>query len=1304
MGESYLVRALFDTGSEVNLMTEKTARMINVKRERFTIEIIGMAGREMCDSGIVSTSIQSWCDERNNVGTLTKFIVMKQIPFTKEFHFNKNIKEFEELPLADPKFNKSGAIDLLLGIEIWSEIVQEHILHSDCGLRAQRTKFGYVIFGTYKNSELVSANVMNTRAIIDDKNACLLDQLLARFWELNEMETRNLSIEEEYAELHYVENIQRDQTGRFVVRIPFVNEPTKLGESRSIALQRFYQLERRLDRDNDLREKYNNFMKEYIELGHMREATKEERMAGGYYIPHHPVMKRFRVVFDSSCATTNGKSINDIQLAGANLQEHLTSVIMRFRFHRIVLSTDVKKMFRQFRMHPQDVIWQKILWRFSANSPILEYVLLTITYGMKCSPFLAIRCMIELAHFYKNRYPMASRATLLERYVDDYFTGADNEEEIIKLYNELRAMLAEAGLELGKWRTNCPELATIINTDENDECVVLSDEHASVLGLIWIPKNDCFAFKVELSMSEDIKITKLVIVSEVAKLYDPNGYMAPVITVAKALIQKLWVERFEWNELLSEELIASWKQFYYDLIQLNQLRIPRWIQTTRNRNIDLIGFCDASQRAYGAAVYVRCTEQDKVWCNLLISKSRVAPVKTVSIPRLELCAAELLAKLMNQVRTENQLEYASYHMFSDSMIMLHWLKRESATLKTFVANRVATVQRNSDTKLWHHVPTDQNPADILSRGCSASELLTATLWWHGPQFVMESYEKWPNNSVQLSSEQVKECSGEYKATYCVQIAMKTKDWLQINNVPLIERYSSLGKVIRVTAYIYQWLDKYKERSDPNTIGFSNEQLNCALDYWIRYTQLQGYARELSQLNSNGSLNETNKLNKLQPFLDGNGIMRMRGRIKNACVSYDQRHPILIPPHNHFVRLMMREAHEQTDHGNVQDILQYVRAKYWIIQDKRAAQRVVKTCLACIRHDKEDRQQLMGDIPKERLSVAPPFTYCGVDYFGPIKLQRFEGRCNTVIQGYVALFICMTTKMVHMECCTDLTTEKFIMALSRFTSIYRTPVKMFSDNGRTFVGANNELKRIYETWQSTEMRDYLTGNNMQWQFITPRAPNQGGLWEAAVKSAKYHLKRILRLQKFTFERYQTILARVSAVLNSRPLSPLSRDPFDLNYLTPSHAHKGCRVVQPLTRNLSETPNSPLKLQLLMDKIHKDFWNSWRRDYLGTQQNRYKWNIARENLKIGDFVIVKEDNMPPATWSIARIIEVYPGDDEIVRNVKIRTATTDSMRPVRKLVKLPILDEDQEPIQPKNGTSTESGKPIQPMNETSEAIKC
>lgn len=343
-GKTILVRALFDSGSEMNVISEACLNQLKLKKHKMSFQINGITGSELFETNIVNVKLTPWFKSSEKYELSKSFIVLKKIPFSQRAKLKEETaSEFSKLQKADPEFERASKADIILGIDIWSEILLEGIVKSKNGLCAQNTKLGYVIFGAIEQKSDLQMNIAVTNVAISEPEEDDLNKLLRRFWEQENVSDNFEPEEDKYAEETFKKNVTRASNGRYIVRLPLTEE-SELGDSKAVARQRLLQLERRLKKDGELRKNYNEFMSEYVSRNHMRLATKEEReAANGYYIPHHAVTKRFRVVFDGSCATSNGKSVNDIQLTGPNLQDHLSDIIMRFRFHKYVLSADIKK-------------------------------------------------------------------------------------------------------------------------------------------------------------------------------------------------------------------------------------------------------------------------------------------------------------------------------------------------------------------------------------------------------------------------------------------------------------------------------------------------------------------------------------------------------------------------------------------------------------------------------------------------------------------------------------------------------------------------------------------------------------------------------------------------------------------------------------------------------------------------------------------------------------------------------------------------------------------------------------------------
>lgn len=1077
------------------------------------------------------------------------------------------------------------------------------------------------------------------------------------------------------------------------MRIPIRPDHKPLGDSRAIALKRFLCLENRLQANAALREKYVEFMREYERLGHMRLATappgRDEMV---YYIPHHCVLDKFRVVFDASCQTTSGESFNDIQIVGEKLQGDLADTLVRFRCKKYALVGDVEKMFRQVEIVPEQWNCQRIFWRENPNQPLREYCLTVITYGMSSSVHGSVRAMIQCANDHETEWPRAAKAVREDFYVDDCFTGADVEQEAAQLCSDLGALLNKGGFRLTKWASNSKlVLQAVQGADDIRE--LSEDDGTKVLGLRWITSTDELSFRVmRQNMVENP--TRRLVLSEIAKLYDPNGFLGPIVIRAKLMMRDICRLGVKWDDPIPAEMQAQWSSFHNSLERLSEVRLPRWICTTAGSSVQLHGFADASLKAYAAVIYVRTVSaKGEVACRLLLSKTRVAPTWACTVPRLELEAAKLLAQLMQHTREIAEFKDAEYYCWSDSMVTLHWINKSSADLKLYVANRVAAIQTATNVNVWAHVKTGDNPADPASRGMGMEEFLQSSLWFHGPAWLMLPQEQWPKPRFSLDAATKEQAEVEYKNVNHAVVLSAVK----LDNLTLLERFSNWDKIVRITAYALQFWERCKNPLKiprpndklsaqgiasfmANGAMLGQEELDRAMVFWVQYAQRQHFRKEIKCRQNGNPFPGDSKITGMNPKMNPDGVLCVGGRLNNAGLPSEQQNQMIIPARSRLCWLLMDKAHRATLHGGVQDMMRYLRTKFWVPCMRAELSYFFSQCGRCKRYSGGPAGQLMGDLPADRVRQARPFYKTGVDYAGPYEVRVRPGRPSTRGQqaaathtkGYVAVFVCMVTRAVHLEAVSSMTTEAFIAAFTRFVARRGHCAHMYSDNGTNFVGANNEMSEALEIWKRQQTLELVQARGTTWHFITPAAPFQGGIWESAVKSMKRHLRPTLGTRKFTFEGLSTLLAQTEAVLNSRPLCAMSDDINDCRALTPAHFLIGEELVMPIPVRHADASGGLSSVYRQLQSDADDFWHRWRADYLNTLQQRRKWKVETANMQVGDLVLLSHETASRTHWPMGRVTKVYPGKDGLVRSVSVRIDGTEYERPIRKLCPLPMED--------------------------------
>lgn len=1331
-------RALCDNGAQLNLITSDcVARM---KLQISMCSKIGISGYGNHEGGSSRQVVIADLCRRSGAPVLkqTIFVIVPEIVMDlpqEELHESFDSTIAEEF-LADPLYHTPGPIDALLGAGVYSQIVHGGITRGQHGLYAILTELGWVISG---NNLFHSDTVCYVMGAMDDKE---LNAALKRLWEENEIEGKidhtpiERWCEENFETTHY-----RDEDGRYVVTIPIrEGGEATLGESREMALKRLKSLERKFERDPEFKAKYVDFMREYQDLGHMQLAEEPvEKGDPSYYIPHHAVAEKtkFRVVYDASNPTSTGVSLNDIQLPGPKLQNNLFDVMIAFRIGEIAMTADISKMYRQIRINPKQLDLQRIVWRESIDEPIRDYQLTVVTYGMTSSGYNAIKAMNQCALDHEREFPLGADSIRNRFYVDDMLESRDTIAEMVERKSEIEAVLSKGGFSLAKWMSNAKELMG--DGAQAEKC--LDKDLTSVLGLNWIPKSDKITFKLRMKDC-DSEITKRLIASLTGQFYDPLGLASPVTNEAKKFMQNAWRIGLSWDEPIPPDMKRAWIAFYQGLEKLAEIKIPRWLGMSRAAQTQMHVFCDASNAAYGAVIYTRTVQESgPIITNLVTSKGKLTALKAISTPRLELNAARMGAELADKVAKILQREKSQIYYWTDSEIVLCWLTKFPADLQTYVGNRVNIIQELSDVKAWAHVRSADNPADRVSRGMSAEKLITCDLWWKGPGFLAKTEDLWPKwvkGSLAKDEQEIADSEQRKKPAMMQPVVSlltsRGQSGQDDDEMDVLSSRRKLAKTLRITAYVQRYVRilqaKVSNKKEANSCAMINvirkrraakwphkgspeptrkkfkvktaaeteeelrlktlismikpvtpQELSEALLYWIKFTQSEAFSEEIKALSKGDAVHKGSKLARFVPFIDDIGIIRMRGRLEHATMTYDEKHPILLPGNAVLSRRLIEEAHRETLHGQAQACLQYLREKYWITDARSIVRNWIRHCPRCIRFNQRMATQLMADLPAGRVTISRPFNHCGVDYAGPFKLSAYRGRGTKVeLSAYVAIFVCFASKAVHLELVGDLSAKAFLAAFDRFTARRPHVEFMYSDNGTNFVAANKELRHAIDTWKSNEIIEQVSAKGITWRFNTPLASHQGGLWERAVQSMKYHMRRIIQCQTLTFEEMYTVLVRIEAALNSRPLTTLSDDPTDSTALTPGHFLTGGQIIRPLGPKVADIPLNRLSSWEQMHKIEQEFWNRWSVDYLHQLQQRNKWQRPSENIEVGELVYIRSDNTPPGQWARGRIIDTYPGRDQLVRSVRVRTENGEYDRPIHKLCPIPLMDPEHEPVAP------------------------
>jgi hypothetical protein len=1185
----------------------------------------------------------------------------------KGIHTSK-IAEKLGLPKDQVRRGK-GQVDLLIGIDhAYMHTGQtkqvEHLV-------ARKSPLGWVMFGSATGqSNNGTATVLHVRypETVD----------LSDFWVTETMgvtvkpctcDADKLS-QSEREEKRVIEESARKVGNQWMIPYPWKKDPRDLPDNRNQAMKRLESTERRLLKNPTQAAVYNEKMLEMEKMSFSRKLSEKEindHKGPVHYISHHAVLKPeststpVRIVFNTS-ATYQGHKLNDYWQKGPDLLNSLFGVILRFRENKIALTADISKMYHRVLIPLEDQHVHRFLWRnFEIDRPPDTYVMNVLTFGDKPAPAIAQIALRKTAEEGECENPRAAKAIKDNSYMDDILDSVATNEEATELTTSIDGILEKGGFQVKGWQSNGELDRTNDEKDGKDIYVPQGKQDAKVLGLVWNNKDDVLKYKVEVEIckTQQPKFTKRNILGQVARIYDPIGFAAPYLVRAKIGLQELWQEGLDWDDELSPSDQIKWLSYFKEMEQLNQISLERCLcPVMTDEPPTLCVFADASRGAFGTCAYLRSKEPTGVVnVRFVAAKSRVAPLKELTIPRLELQAAVLASRLCKTIENEVRIQLKESILFTDSAIVLAWIRSQGRRLKSFVASRVGEIQDNVQPVQWRHIPTVYNVADDVSRGLPVAEL--SGRWKNGPEFLYLPKEEWP---VENAKPDTKEVERECRNTQMVGAV--TTSGTTATCVLDCERFSSWKRLVRVTAWVLRMKLKLLAKIRPTHESAAGgecltpEELERSQTFWIKEAQKSLDAKVKAK-----------ELKMLSPFTDEEGIIRVGGRIDNALVSYETKHPALLPHGHRIARLIMEEFH-QKGHTGVATTVAKTRRMYWIVRAHDLAKTIKSNCVTCRAANPKTETQIMANLPQQRLQPhSPPFHYTSCDYFGPLTVK--VGR-NKTTKHYGVIFTCLNTRAVHLEIATDCSAMEFIQTLRRFFSIRGYPSEILSDNGTQFVGALTELRQMIQGVDKKTLKDYCAERGIQWKFITPAAPHQNGCAEALVKSCKLALKKAVGQHVLTpFELY-TCLLEVANLVNQRPIGRPPNDPDDGSYLCPNDMLMGRASPQVPQGPFEETRNPRRRVEFVQ-KIVESFWKRWTRDVFPLLIPRRKWNVDRRNVRVDDVVIVADGNAVRGKWTVGRVVEVYPGKDEKVRNVKVKTATGEYSRPVTKIAVIQAAEE-------------------------------
>ena len=939
-------------------------------------------------------------------------------------------------------------------------------------------------------------------------------------------------------------------------------------------------------------------------------------------------------------------------------------------------------MFHNFRVKTDHRNYLRFLWHPNSDlsKPLEEFRMTVHVFGNSPSPAVAtygLRRSVQTASLDVQKFVSKNF------YVDDGLISCSSVCEAVDLVKNTQSELMKGGrLRLHKIASNSTEVLKqfakddlakdLKNIDIDEESLPLQRS----LGISWDINLDAFVFSVD---TEPKPFTRRGVLSTINSLFDPIGFTAPVTLEGKLLLREIMScsSSTDWDDPLEEDFHKRWKLWVDSLKNLCDLRIPRMycIYSVENASrLEAHVFCDASKEAVAAVAYLKVFSGETSDIGFLIGKTKVAPKHGHTIPRLELCAAVLGIDIAEIIKDQLDIDNEDFHFYTDSQIVLGYISNDEKRFFVYVANRVGRIRAFSMPKQWNHIPTKENPADLATRPFSASDL-PSSKWIRGPSCLTTNLKTTDDLNFPLVDpdidKEVRTVISTAKSTLHVSTSC-----LLCNSIDKFSKWSKLVCLVRL-------MKGCMRRKSGDKSAVTTEEAEIVA---LKHVQNECFHTELEAIGCGQNLPKNSSLISLNPILDNNGVLRVGGRIRHMLTKDDNtadlpldKHPYIIPRNHHVAILLIRHYHAKVQHqGRTMTEGAIRSAGLWILGVKRKVNSVIHNCVLCRKLRGKLGWTQMADLPADRLQVDAPFTYVGLDVFGPWQvIVRRTRAASSSNKRWGLLLTCLVSRAIHVELIEELSSASFINALRRFIALRGPIQELRSDRGTNFVGAAKELNIVSEFVEDTPMKQFLSDNEIVWIFNPPHASHFGGVWERMIGSCRRILDSLLLQNKFkdlTHEVLSTLMCEVSAMVNSRPLVPVSSDPENPSVLSPSLllTQKPASSSGSLGQVEFGTKDAMRSQWKLVQYLADQFWSRWQTEYIDSLQARPKWKSGGDNFLEGDVILMRKTELPRSQWPLGVIDKVFESDDSKVRKVQVSIVVDGQrksyVRPISELVRL------------------------------------